>query len=238
MVVALSGRLNWGACSLASRLLSRLTERFYKGTVEITDIPVVFDNKFFFSYNIQDKINILCIEQKDHLPYFEKLFSDTTAFRFNTFSLCRNVGFGNVLFLSVDGQAYRDIVNVFVGRVDKGDGDFVVLVFLVKNLVELNIFDVQVVCVNQDLPALSKEETINAISALKVTPHTRTLSEIFRTARELSRDKKSIQIIHFKGLFSLCRNVGFGNVLFLSVDGQAYRDIMTLRKEPGCHICG
>ena len=63
------------------------------------------------------------------------------------FSLCRNVGFGNVLFLSVDGQAYRDIVNVFVGRVDKGDGDFVVLVFLVKNLVELNIFDVQVVCV-------------------------------------------------------------------------------------------
>ena len=60
---------------------------FYKGTVEITDIPVVFDNKFFFSYNIQDKINILCIEQKDHLPYFEKLFSDTTAFRFNTLNI-------------------------------------------------------------------------------------------------------------------------------------------------------
>ena len=60
---------------------------FYKGTIEITDIPVVFDNKFFFSYNIQDKINILCIEQKDHLPYFEKLFSDTTAFRFNTLNI-------------------------------------------------------------------------------------------------------------------------------------------------------
>ncbi len=57
---------------------------FYKGMVEIADLPVVFDNKFFFSYNIQDKINILCIEQNDHLPQFEKLFADSTSFRFKT----------------------------------------------------------------------------------------------------------------------------------------------------------
>lgn len=60
---------------------------FYKGTVEIADLPVVFDNKFFFSYHIQDKINILCIEQKDHLPYFEKLFADSASFRFKTLDI-------------------------------------------------------------------------------------------------------------------------------------------------------
>ncbi len=60
---------------------------FYKGIVEIADIPVVFDNKFFFSYNIEDKINILCIEQKEHLPYFEKLFADSTSFRFKTLNI-------------------------------------------------------------------------------------------------------------------------------------------------------
>lgn len=60
---------------------------FYKGTVEIADIPVVFDNKFYFSYKIEDKINILCIEQKEHLAYFEKLFADTTSFRFKTLNI-------------------------------------------------------------------------------------------------------------------------------------------------------
>lgn len=54
---------------------------FYKGIAEITDLPVVFDNKFYFSYNIKDKVSILCIEQDEHLPYFEKLFADTSAFR-------------------------------------------------------------------------------------------------------------------------------------------------------------
>lgn len=53
---------------------------FYKGVVEISDFPVIFDNKFYFSYKIKDRINILCIEQDGHLPYFGKLFSDSTAF--------------------------------------------------------------------------------------------------------------------------------------------------------------
>lgn len=60
---------------------------FYKGIVEIADLPVVFDNRFFFSYNIQDKISILCIEQNDHLPQFEKLFADSTSFRFKALNI-------------------------------------------------------------------------------------------------------------------------------------------------------
>lgn len=57
-------------------------EGFYKGMVEIADFPVVFDNKFYFSYHIHEQTNILCMEQDKHCPYFQKLFSDTTAFHF------------------------------------------------------------------------------------------------------------------------------------------------------------
>lgn len=55
-------------------------EGFYKGVVEISDFPVLFDNKFYFSYSIDSKVNILCIEQDKHNPFFGKLFSDTTDF--------------------------------------------------------------------------------------------------------------------------------------------------------------
>lgn len=58
-------------------------EGHYKGRVEISDYPVVFDNRFYFTYHIDHKINILCLEQNEHLPFFGKLFADSTAFHFD-----------------------------------------------------------------------------------------------------------------------------------------------------------
>lgn len=57
-------------------------EEFCKGIVEITDFPIVFDNKFFFSYGIHHKARILYLWQQEINPYFAKLFSDTTTFDF------------------------------------------------------------------------------------------------------------------------------------------------------------
>ena len=53
---------------------------FYKGIVEISDFPVLFDNKFYFSYGIEAKAAILCIEQNGRNPYFQKLFADSATF--------------------------------------------------------------------------------------------------------------------------------------------------------------
>lgn len=53
---------------------------FYKGLIEITDFPVLFDNKFYFSYKVDNQIPVLCIEQDRHLPFFGKLFADSTTF--------------------------------------------------------------------------------------------------------------------------------------------------------------
>lgn len=55
---------------------------FYKGIVEISDFPVVFDNTFYFSYGISPKAKIGYLWQGTHNPYFAKLFSDTSAFQF------------------------------------------------------------------------------------------------------------------------------------------------------------
>lgn len=57
-------------------------EGFYKGLVEISDFPVVFDNRFFFSYGVEKAIEILYLYPEQENPFFGKLFSDTTAFHF------------------------------------------------------------------------------------------------------------------------------------------------------------
>lgn len=57
---------------------------FYKGTVEISDFPVVFDNKFYFSYSINSNAEVLYIWQDRPNPYFGKLFSDSTVFSFTS----------------------------------------------------------------------------------------------------------------------------------------------------------
>lgn len=59
---------------------------FYKGKIEITDFPVVFDNTFYFSYAIMSKAEVLYIWQKQANPYFGKLFSDSSAFSFTSIS--------------------------------------------------------------------------------------------------------------------------------------------------------
>lgn len=62
---------------------------FYKGSAEISDFPVVFDNKFYFSYAINDHAEVLYLWQNQENPYFGKLFSDSTVFSFTSTSINR-----------------------------------------------------------------------------------------------------------------------------------------------------
>lgn len=50
----------------------------YKGKVEIDDFPIVFDNSFYFSYEVKDKVNVLVIYNPDEnsADLLSKLFSD------------------------------------------------------------------------------------------------------------------------------------------------------------------
>lgn len=78
---------------------------FYKGVVEISDFPMVFDNKFYFSYGIAGKAGILYIEQNKHNPYFRKLFSDSISFDFTLRNVNQtaNTNFSSYNLIILDG---------------------------------------------------------------------------------------------------------------------------------------
>ena len=53
------------------------------GKIEITDYPITFDDQFFFSYQLINKINVLVINEQDSLSAFNKLFKTDPFFNFN-----------------------------------------------------------------------------------------------------------------------------------------------------------
>ncbi len=57
---------------------------FYEGIVEISDFPVVFDNKFYFSYRLNGHAPVLYLWKSQPNPCFGKFFSDTTLFHFTS----------------------------------------------------------------------------------------------------------------------------------------------------------
>jgi hypothetical protein len=52
------------------------------GMLEITDYPIIWDDKFYFAYTIAPAIPVLCINGDRENPYLNTLFRNDTAFRF------------------------------------------------------------------------------------------------------------------------------------------------------------
>ncbi|MCK4661603.1 MAG: BatA and WFA domain-containing protein [Bacteroidales bacterium] len=51
-----------------------------KGRIEITDYPVIFDNIFYFSYQIIERLEILSINDKNENRFFNSLFNNDDYF--------------------------------------------------------------------------------------------------------------------------------------------------------------
>jgi hypothetical protein len=54
----------------------------HNGLLEIIDNPLIYDDKFYFSYNIQAAIPLLCINGGQPSPYLNSLLGSDSAFRF------------------------------------------------------------------------------------------------------------------------------------------------------------
>lgn len=67
-------------------------EGMYRGTVEITDLPVVFDNRFYFTYSIAPRAEVLYLWQTAPNPHFGKLFADTASFGFTSLPAAQTAG--------------------------------------------------------------------------------------------------------------------------------------------------
>lgn len=57
-----------------------------RGRIEITDYPIIYDNSFYFSYSIAEKLNVLIINENQKNPYFDALFGDEKYFALTHFS--------------------------------------------------------------------------------------------------------------------------------------------------------
>ncbi|MFN4234491.1 MAG: BatA domain-containing protein [Bacteroidia bacterium] len=51
--------------------------------IKLTDYPITYDDDLYFSFNVADKINVLCINGEKESPYINKLFKDDAYFNFN-----------------------------------------------------------------------------------------------------------------------------------------------------------
>jgi hypothetical protein len=59
---------------------------YHSGSLKITDYPIIFDDEFFFSYRIPEKINILAIHGSGESEYLNRLFQNKIAYNFQNTS--------------------------------------------------------------------------------------------------------------------------------------------------------
>jgi len=56
------------------------------GVVELTDFPVVYDDRFYFSYAVNRSVRIACINQDEPNRYINSLFTGDSSFTFNSYN--------------------------------------------------------------------------------------------------------------------------------------------------------
>jgi len=62
-------------------------DKIINGRIETTDYPITFDDQYFFSINIRERIRMLTIEGGDKNEYLARLFSDDTSVEYSTLHL-------------------------------------------------------------------------------------------------------------------------------------------------------
>jgi len=52
-----------------------------QGIVQVTDYPVIYDDKFYFSFEVTTSLSVLAINGKDENRFLDALFSQDSAIR-------------------------------------------------------------------------------------------------------------------------------------------------------------
>lgn len=78
------------ASKLDTLSFSGLTNGWQKGEISITDYPVIFDDKFYFTFNIERSLPLLIINGNTESAYLNALFNSDLFFKVN------NVQSGNI----------------------------------------------------------------------------------------------------------------------------------------------
>ncbi|MEI7662063.1 MAG: BatA domain-containing protein [Bacteroidota bacterium] len=65
------------------------------GQVEIADYPIVYDDKYFFSYSVLPSVPMLCINEKESNNFLDALFTGDSTVRY-TKSPVKQLDYGNI----------------------------------------------------------------------------------------------------------------------------------------------
>ena len=76
-----------------------------QGEIEISDYPIIYDDKLYFSFTIEPQISVMVINQTIENPYISKLFANDTMFRLanNTVGNIDYSGLKNYRLLILNG---------------------------------------------------------------------------------------------------------------------------------------
>lgn len=107
-----------------------LSAGWKKGEVKITDYPVVFDDQFYFTFNVRQQMPVLAINSQSENQYIKALYSAEPFFRY------RSSSYGNLDYLRLSDNPFiilSETNNVSAGLAEQ-------LLAYVKNGGSLMIF--------------------------------------------------------------------------------------------------
>ncbi len=62
-------------------------DKYNRGRINFEDFPVTFDNDFYFTLNLADRIDIVELKQEDSITAVERVFGNTTLFDFRSYQI-------------------------------------------------------------------------------------------------------------------------------------------------------
>lgn len=128
------------ATSTDTLSFSGLKAGWQEGEIEITDFPVVFDDKFYFSFNVQASLPLLIINGAAENPYLNSVYRSDSFFNVSNVSEGNinysDLGSNPLVILNELGQMSDGLIQQLKEFVSKG-GSLMIFPDLVKNMDQL-----------------------------------------------------------------------------------------------------
>lgn len=107
-------------CTLSFR---NMKAGLYHGRIEIIDNPIVYDDVFYISFYVPDKINVLAIHQQKENEFIKKIYSTDSVFYYHSMS-----------YQMVDYSAFRQQQVIILNELNELSSGFIAEL---KNYVQL-----------------------------------------------------------------------------------------------------
>ncbi|HEY0055376.1 MAG TPA: BatA domain-containing protein [Pedobacter sp.] len=145
---------------------SGLTAGWKRGEVTITDYPVIFDDQFYFTFNVRKQMPVLAINEQSENPYINALYRAEPFFNFKNIS-AGNINYAGLpsyplLILTGTNNISAALSSQFKAYVQNG-GNLMIFPSLEENLIGLTVLTQTL---GTDIPRglLSQETKVTAIN--------------------------------------------------------------------------